>query len=437
MGQIEEPVIFKPEYSWEFLSADEIEAKSVRAVRNHVKHIKATSPWYNRVLADIDPEIITTPDEIKKLPFTDRTMVNANPASFLAVPREDIVESVLSSGSIHRPILFHMTAGDLDRLAFSQALSLWSMGVSNNDRLQVLMSFENLLLPAMGVYRGAILLGATATRAGIVPPAIQTLLFKQAAPTIIAGNPLYLRRLGQELIKAGVDTKSLGIEKIICTGEPIRTADLSANALQRSIASTFDVADIFASYTFTESAGDYSECSAQSGCHSHPELVYTEVIDSRGAPVPDGVIGELVITPLGIEGMPVLRYKTGDLTFRVSEPCSCGRKSCRIGPIMGRAAQILTVKGTSLYQLSLTNALDEMDGLDDYCVVVEAEGLRESVTIHAAMPASMVEPVMSHVRNKLGISIPVLVSNTPTINSIRGERGKLCRFVDRRVRVMI
>jgi len=175
------------------------------------------------------------------------------------------------------------------------------------------------------------------------------------------------------------------------------------------------------SYTLTEVADALCECAEQKGGHAHPELIYIEIVNEAGKPLPDGTPGELVVSSLGIEGMPLVRYRTGDITFKVPGSCACGRNSVRIGPVLGRSNEMIRLKSGTVYPLTLTNALDELDELNDYIIILESDDAHtDRVTIHAATQPSIVEKIANHVRNAVHVYFPILISNISTIQSMRG-----------------
>jgi phenylacetate-coenzyme A ligase PaaK-like adenylate-forming protein len=135
---------FNPELSWEFKSADEIEARSIRALRNHIKHVKDSSPYYREKLAHVSAIDITSLDSFRALPVTEKPVVVDNLEMFLAVPPEQIVETVVTSGSTGKPLAFPMTANDVERLAFNEALSFHGAQVTSADRAQILVSLGRL-----------------------------------------------------------------------------------------------------------------------------------------------------------------------------------------------------------------------------------------------------------------------------------------------------
>jgi len=415
------------------MPADEIAAKSARAMRNHVRHVKEVSPWYREKLEGINADDIANLDDIQRLPFTDKADVARDPKRFIGVAEENIVETVITSGSTGAPLAFCMTATDLDRLAYNEALSFCGAGVTSADVAHIMVSLDRLFIAGMAYYRGLTLLGANTSRVGVVSAEMKKQYLEMLKPTVIVTVPSYLRKLGAELADLKFNTRDCSIKRIFCIGESIRDQTMQLNALGKSLEEIFR-AQVFSTYASTELSVAFCECTAKNGGHAHPELVYTEILDEKGNPVPDGAPGELVATPLGVEGMPLLRYRTGDITFKMSEPCPCGRNSMRLGPILARKTQTLKVKGTTIYPLTITNALDEFDEIQDYVIMLEgdASSLSDQVTIHAAVTPDMIPAVAEALRAHARVHIPVLVSNVKTIQFLRGDSRKKLRVIDKR-----
>lgn len=425
-------MVFRPELSWEFSSADEIQSRTLRALRNHVRHLKDVSPYYREVLAHVEPDDITDVGAYARLPLTDKQTVSTHTNKFLAVPPESVVETVVTSGSTGHPLIYAMTASDLDRLSYNEALCFHATGVTSSDIAQIFVSLDRLFIAGMAYYRGLTLLGANTARIGVLPPDMQRHYLELLRPTVIVGVPSFLRKLSTQLVQKGFDTRNSTIRKIICIGESIRTQDMQLNAVGKTLEEMYR-AQVFSTLGITELAIGFCECTAQCGGHAHPELVYPEIVDDQGNTVPDGAPGELVATPLGVEAMPLLRYRTGDITFRISEPCACGRNACRIGPILSRKSQMIKLKGTTVYPLTITNALDEIDEIEDYIIILEGDSsLSDQVTVHVASPASAVPAIAEHLRARARVSFPVLVSNEKTIHALRGDARKKVRVLDKR-----
>ena len=170
--------------------------------------------------------------------------------------------------------------------------------------------------------------------------------------------------------KKGIDLRQSSVKKIVCIGEPIRRPNFDLNTLGTRIKGQWDV-DLYSTYASTEMGTAFTECEAGRGGHQHPELIVTEILDPDGQPVKPGEAGELVVTPLGLEAMPLLRFKTGDVCRQHINQCSCGRITSRLGPIEGRRQQMIKLKGTSLYPPALFDVLNGIEAITQYVVTVD------------------------------------------------------------------
>lgn len=421
---------FRPELSWEFLSVDQIEARTLRALRNHVKYLKESSAHYKDALWDVSSDDIKSIEDFEKLKFTNRQNVFDNLSKFTAAVQIQINETVMTNGFSGTPLVFPLTANDLDRLAFNEALSFHGAGISSEDAAQIMIGFDRLCFAGMAYYRGLTLLGCNTMRTGILHPDVQRYYIDQLKPTVVVTIPSVLKKLAMDLQKKQIDPAKSSIRKIICTGESIRDSEMEFNSVGKTIQQLWD-AEVFSSYSSTEASVSYCECQAHQGGHAHSELVYTEIVDEQGNVLPDGKAGELVVTPLGVEGLPLLRYRTGDITFKVTSPCSCGRNSLRIGPILGRTSQLIKYRGETVYPLTITNALDALDEINDYIMVIENDNSSsDQVALHIATTPASVEKIANHLRAVARVNFPILVSNLPTIQSMRGSSGEKIRILD-------
>ncbi|MDG5815081.1 hypothetical protein QA601_08330 [Chitinispirillales bacterium ANBcel5] len=424
-----EYLIFNPDYSWEFLSSDQIAQKTLRALRNHIAHLKNASPWYKNKLVDIDPLSVKSMDDFSCIPCTDRETVSSFMDSFVAVSPDEIVESTMSH-NYSEPAVFHYTKNDLDRIAYSLALSFNGCSVGGKDVVQIFQSLNSLYSAGMAIYRGLSLLGCNVARSAQIMAQQQKRLMNILSPDVITGDLSMLKAIGTEINKSG-DLFST-VKKIICTGESIRNPDMSYNAGALEVERLWG-AELFSLYYSPESSVSFCECTSRNGAHCIPELVYAEVVDEQGRPVPHGTAGELVTTPLGVEGVPLLRFRTGDITFIDEKACSCGRNSLRIGPILGRKSHRINVGGSCIYPLSVTGALDSVEEVDDYVILIEPESSRnDRVSIHVAAPATVLEKIAHSIKAASGVYFPVLISNTNTIRHFRNQYKKNAKVIDLR-----
>jgi phenylacetate-CoA ligase len=356
------------------------------------------------------------------------------PDEFWTVQPQNVVETVITSAStLKAPLSYPMTHSDLERLAFNEALSLHGAGVTSEDRAQIFISMDRLSVASMAIYRGLTTLSVNTGRVGVLTFDLQKLYFELMNPTVLIGVPSYLKKFGESLTEIGFRPEKSPVKKIFCVGESIKDEHLYQNSVATKIQELFN-AHLYSSYSLTELAVSYCECVKRNGNHAHPELVFTEIVDEHGYAVPDGSVGELVATPFGVEGVALLRYRTGDMTFKVPGACTCGRNSDRLGPILSRKSHIITIKGATIYPLTLFNALDELSQVSDYIITLEHDSSTKTdqVLIYVVTQPAMIETIASHIRAKVRVSIPILLSNSATINALRGDVRKKIRIVDKR-----
>ena len=174
--------------------------------------------------------------------------------------------------------------------------------------------------------------------------------------TVLIAIPSFIIRLIAFAKENKVDLNLTKVKSIVCIGEPIREADFSFNELGLQITSQWNVR-LHSTYASTEMGAAFTECSEGKGGHLNPDLLHAEVVDDKGKQVGEGELGEVIITTLGVEGMPLLRYRTGDLCHVYYNKCLCGNAAMRLGPVIGRKQQMIKYKGTTLFPTAIFNVL--------------------------------------------------------------------------------
>jgi len=182
--------------------------------------------------------------------------------------------------------------------------------------------------------------------------------------------PSFLIRLVDYAEAHGIDYHHSSLKKAICVGEAIRTNEHKPNLLGEKIQSRWPEISLYGNYASTEMQSSFNEAVKQCGAHHKPNLTIVEFLDEDNNPAHPDDAGEITITTLGVEGMPLLRFKTGDVCHRFTEQCACGRNSLRIGPIIGRKGQMIKYKGTTLYPAALYDVLDDFMEIENYIVEV-------------------------------------------------------------------
>ncbi len=328
------------------------------------------SPHYRALFQTngLTPADVRGTEDLTKLPFTAKSDIQKDNWAFLAAKGDDILEFVSSTGTTGEPIFIGMTGNDLERLAYNEEKSFGYVGANKQDLFHIAVTCDNLFIAGMAYYRGLLRTGASVARIGPQGMMRHVDLIRKLRPTGMVAVPSFMVRLARYAEDNGINPRELGIRKIVLIGDTVRDVDFSSNALGRLIEDSFDTR-CYSTYGITEGQVSFCECEFREGLHSHPDLVVTEIVDDEGNPLPDGEVGELVITTLQLEGMPLIRYKTGDVTLRIADLCPCGRNSVKLGPIVGRKDHRLKVKGVTLYPKTLENAMLEVMDVVNYQIV--------------------------------------------------------------------
>jgi phenylacetate-CoA ligase len=268
-------------------------------------------------------------------------------------------------------------------------------------------------------------------------PALQWETIQRLKPTVIVAVPSFLLKLIRYAQERQIDPNGTSVKKAVCIGENIRNQDFSLNILGRKITEAWDI-QLYSTYASTEMQTAFTECSAGRGGHLQPELLILELLDEDDRPVEPGMPGEVTITTLGIEGMPLLRYKTGDICSWSDEPCTCGRKTLRLSPIIGRRQQMIKFKGTTLYPPALFDLLAEMPEITDFAVEVYSNEIGLDEILLHLVPVNDSEESDHRIRAYLQARLRV----SPHINYLSPEKmqkiqfpeaaRKAIKFIDRR-----
>ena len=422
-----------------FLPPDAMRALQDELLQAHVAHCLAHSPFYRERLkgSGLRPDAMTV-ERLAELPLTGKEdLARANDA-FLAVPRRDVVDVVLSSGTTGLPTAVMYTEHDLQRLAYNEELAFAACGLTADDVVLLTCTLDRCFVAGLAYFLGVRRLGAAAIRNGHGTLESHLAVIRQLRPTAAVGVPSFLRKLGLYLGEAGLPAAESGIRKLVCIGEPVRGRDMEFVKLGADLEQIWG-ARVYSTYASTETVTTFCECTAQRGGHLHPDLGIVEIVDDDARPVAPGEAGEVVLTPLNAEAMPLLRFRTGDVSFLLNGECPCGRRAPRLGPIVGRKQQMMKVRGTSLYPQAVYAALDELAGVSEYYVEITAhDRLSDELTVHVAVadPALTAAALAERLQGRLRVKPAVVVE---PLDAVRGlvhtpQSRKPVRCVDRRDR---
>lgn len=359
-----------------FASGERIADLQNRLLRESLRYLQKHSPYYRSFfrehhISDLDGITI---DNIRQIPITGKKELTTYNYDFFCNDISEAADIVSTSGSTSQmPILHPLTRTDLARLAYNEKVSLQKTGLGSSDLVMLATALDGSFVASLAYYLGLKELGTGVIRAGARDFALQSKLLAAYPVTAIIGVPSNILRLYEYCRTNKQDISLKGVSRLILIGEAIRDRNFELNQLGKRLADCFPAAALFSTYANTETCSSFCECSAGSGGHLNPDLAYAEIVDDEGRVLEDGQIGHLVITTFGLEGMPLLRYDTGDITFLKHGKCDCGRSSVRVGPILGRREGIIKINGITLQLAALGEILLGIPEIRDYCIQVEKE----------------------------------------------------------------
>lgn len=424
----------------EFRPAEDIREYQNQRLREALTYLQEHSPYYQRMFRENNINIadIRTVDGLTRLPFTEKKDLQLYNRDFLCVPAEKIVDYITTSGTLGDPVTFGCTDRDLDRLAYNEKKSFACAGVRPGNIVQLMTTLDKRFMAGLAYFLGIRALGASIVRVGNGMPELQWDTITRLRPDTIMCVPSFILRLIEYAEQHGIDYRGSSIRRIIGIGEGLREQDFSLNLLGRRIHEKWDV-ELYATYSSTEMGATFSECPYGCGGHVHPELIIVEIIGEDNLPVPDGQVGEVVVTTLGVEGMPLLRFRTGDMSSKVTAPCRCGRHSYRLTPIVGRKNNMIKLKGTTIYPPAINDVLDNTPYVVNYVVVVQdsSAGTDEVVVkvgVASTQPFDIVKDLKDRFRSRIRVAPIVEVMSPDDIAKINnpGSNRKPIKFIDRR-----
>jgi len=425
----------------ELLPREELEALQVKRLRETVARA-LSSPHYGKVLGGkgISPEDIRSLEDLRRIPFTTKEDLRRGfPYGFLAVPKDEVVRLHASSGTTGTPTVVYHTRRDLEVWADLVARCLYMVGMRKEDVFQNMMSY-GLFTGGLGLHYGAERIGALVIPSGAGNSRRQITLMRQFGTTAIHIIPSYALKLLETFQEMGLDPKEMKLRMAFVGAEP------HTEEVRRRIEEAYGI-DAFNSYGLSEMNGPgvAFECPYKEGMHVWEDSYILEVIDPETLePVPDGEEGELVLTTLRREAMPLLRYRTGDLAFVYPDPCPCGRTHRRISRIKGRTDDMFIIKGVNVFPMQVEQVLMAFPEVgNNYVIVLEKAGPMDEMVVRIEVREELLEGGIRKLeelkeRVKRALREEILV--TPKVEFVEpgglpsGE-GKAVRVIDRRSEV--
>ncbi|MDR3338181.1 MAG: phenylacetate--CoA ligase [Treponema sp.] len=431
-------MIFNPEY--ECMNPEARKKLQLAHLKNLVENLYAKVPFYRSKMEEMDikPRDIHRLEDIASLPFTTKDDMRLNyPHGLLACPKDRIVEVHMSSGTTGKPVVDEYTIEDINIWREAMARTMAGGGCTKDDIVQNCYGY-GLFTGGPGAHYGALNIGAEVLPMSSGNTARQLMVMQDFGSTMLTCTPSYALYMAEEAVDAGIDLHALPISKGCFGAEP-----WSEN-MRKEIEARFGM-KAYDIYGLTEIIGPgvSFECEAQEGLHINEDLFYPEIIDpATGKPLPPGEKGELVFTTLTKEGTPLLRYRTRDITYFMTEPCSCGRTTIRMHRLFGRTDDMLIIRGVNVFPSQIEHALVEIEGTEpQYLIVVDrgathldevelqVEVKQEFFTDETRGLESLRNKIENVMKSKLQIGVKVKLVEPKTIER---SIGKAKRVIDKR-----
>ena len=407
----------------------------IKKINQQILYLKQNSRFYKKQLDEyIQIENIS---EFKKFPFTTKIDIAKYNDDFLCVPKNQVRDFITTSGTIGDPISFYLTQNDLKRLGINERNSFDLCNVKKGDKVLLTTTLDKCFMAGLAYYLGSQELGVGIIRTGPGSLKYQWDMIERFKPEIIIAVPSFLLKMTRFAKDNNINLSQCSLLKAICIGEPIRESSFQLNSLGKTISLDLNI-KFYSTYASTEMMTAFTECDKGRGGHLQEDLLFVEVLDKNGVEVKDGDSGEVVITTLGVEAMPLLRYRTGDICTVYRTKCKCGRTSLRLGPVLGRKSQRLKVKGTTIFPSAIIEAVYAFKHVENFAIEVSLDEFNSDklclfVTDEFLQMSSLKE-LKDFLKSKLLFTPEIYVVENRIINEKIGnnKNRKINRFIDNR-----
>ncbi|AEA47493.1 phenylacetate--CoA ligase family protein [Archaeoglobus veneficus] len=419
----------------EVMPPKEIEELQFKRLKWVIRHAYDNVPFYRQRLkkAGVHPDDIKRREDIAKIPFTTKEHLRENyPFGLFAVPKEKIIRIHTSSGTSGKPKVVGYTRSDLENWINMVARCLYMVGVRERDVFQNMVSYT-FFTGGLGFHYAAELIGAMVVPAGTGNTERQIRYMLDFGTTVIHATPSYAMHIKEVAEAMGIKPDEIGL-KIGCFG-----AEPWSDNTRKRLEDAFGL-KAYDSYGLSEMNGPgvAFECEEQNGLHIWADHYFIEIVDEEGNPAAEGEKGELVLTPLTKEALPLLRYKTGDITFIMDDECSCGRTHPKIHRILGRADDMIVVRGINVFPSQIEHVLMQIPEVGDHFqVVITRRGSLDELTVRVEVRDEIFTGELADldkIRQKVQRELQKELGLRTNVELV--EKGTLERFVGKAKRVL-
>lgn len=423
----------------ECMSRDQMHDLQSRRLKDMVVRVYHNVEFYRKKMQELglEPGDIHSIDDLVKLPFTTKQDLRDNyPFGLFATPKSEVVRVHASSGTTGKSTVVAYTRKDVEIFSEVVARALCCSGVTKDDIVQVAYGY-GLFTGGLGLHYGAEKLGAAVVPISGGNTAKQITLLQDFGSTVLACTPSYAAHLAEAIAEEGIDASKLPLRVGVFGAEPW-SQEMRAKIEEGLSIQAYDI------YGLSEIIGPgvSSSCQCQNGLHIAEDHFVPEILDpSTLQPVAEGVTGELVFTTITKEAMPLLRYRTRDLSSLNYTPCDCGRTNVRMAKIFGRSDDMLIIRGVNVFPSQVESVLLEIpEAKPHYMLVVDRQGTMDTLEVQVEVDDKFFSDEISqinHIRNKikhkvesvLGISVIISLVEHKTI---KRSEGKAQRVIDKR-----
>ena len=420
----------------ETLSRAEMEALQLARLKETVSRVYEKVPYYRAKMQEkgITPQDIKSLADLQKLPFTTKQdMRDTYPFGLFAVPQNELVRIHASSGTTGKPTVVGYTRGDLDVWTDCVSRIACMGGATEKDVAQICFGY-GMFTGALGLHYGLEKIGATIVPSSTGNSEKQIMYMKDFNTSLLVATPSYALRLAEVARGIGVEPK---------TDLSVKTALVGSELLTDAMREEMHLAwgrevNITSNYGMSELMGPgvSGECLEHCGMHINEDYFIPEIIDSQtGEVLPAGEKGELVITCIKKEGLPLIRYRTKDVTRLFYEPCACGRTTCRMENLSGRSDDMLKIRGVNVFPSQIEEVVLSVAELGPhYEIIVEREGYTDKLTVRVELNKETdsfaeLQRIEAATRNKLkgmlGLDAKIRLESPNTLQRFEGKAKRV------------
>ena len=421
------------------MAREDLEQLQLERLQSTLYRVGTHVPFYKKKFEQLkfNYDDIRSLDDLRRLPFTEKQDLRANyPYGLFAVPLRDVVRVHSSSGTSGQATVVGYTRNDIKTWSNLVARVITAAGVTKNDVIQIAFGY-GLFTGGFGLHYGAELIGASVIPISAGNTKRQIQIMQDFKTTALVCTPSYALVLADAMMEMGINPNGLSLRYGLFGGEPWSEGMRKEIHQKLGIVATDN-------YGLSEVMGPgvAGECSECNGLHINEDHFLLEILDPKTfEPVPEGEVGELVITTLTKEAFPMIRYRTRDLTRFIPGACPCGRTLKRMERVMGRTDDMLIIKGVNVFPMQIEKVLFEVEGVEPhYQIIVERENHADKITVLVEVMESIffdemkkqrmvVDRIKSRLASEVGVSVDVKLVEEKTLE--RSE-GKAKRVVDRR-----